>query len=160
MSDQPSEPLSHTGVKEPKPLSSKPFTYKMPRYLQYALRAEAVLLIVSLAVYLMLQYFGATYRFDKNSAADFVKTTESVLKSHKSITLKGFDSVRSEMAKALSVNNYQTVRIEYFFTGSDNGRFANTLDTASVTKLINKNCPRNSFSPKIQRGFVGQKRNE
>jgi hypothetical protein len=150
MSDRPPESLSQTGVKEPKPLTTKPFTYKMPRYLQYALRVEAAVLIASLAAYLLLQYFGATYRFDKNSAADFVKTTESVLKNHKSITVKGFDSVRSEMAKALSVNNYQTVRIEYFFPDSDKSTFTNTLDTAAVGKLIKgiKLVPETAFHQK------------
>lgn len=135
---------------EPKFIANKPFVYKMPKYLQYALLFEASVLIISLAVYLLLQYFGATYRFDNDSATDFVKTTESVLKNHKLITEEGFDSVRSEMAKALSANNYQTVNIKYFFSRTDNGLYASTLDTAAVSKLTNaiRVVPETSFHQK------------
>jgi hypothetical protein len=138
MTDQPSAPLTLSDSKITKPFTNKPFTYKMPKYLNYALRVETALLIISLAIYLLLMYLGATYRFDKNSAVDFVTTTTSVLKNHRSITNKGYDSVRSEMAKALSADNYQSVRIEYFFSGSDEHIYTNTLDTAAVRHLIDE----------------------
>jgi len=54
------------------------------------------------------------------------------------------------MAKALSTNNYQTVNIEYFFSGTDKGPYTNRLDTAAVTKLINgiSHAPETSFHQK------------
>src|SRR5665213_2345000 len=108
MTDQSSEPLLPGNMPNAKLPATKPFTYKMPKYLKYALRTELALLVISLGIYLLLQYFGATYRFDKNSAIDFIQTTGNVLQKHKSITVDGFDTVRLEMAKALSVNNYKS----------------------------------------------------
>jgi len=138
MIDQSSEPLLPGNMPNAKLPATKPFNYKMPKYLKYALRMELALLITSLGVYLLLQYFGATYRFDKNSAIDFLQTTSNVLQKHKSITVDGFDTVRLEMAKALSVNNYKSANIENFFPDSDKQLFVNTFNAQRTQSLSDK----------------------
>jgi len=151
MTDQPPATSSPNNIADPKLLTVKPFTYKMPKYLKYALRMELALLVVSLGVYLLLQYFGATYRFDKNSAADFIQTTSKVLQKHPSITVSGFDTVRLEMAKALSINNYKSANIENFFPDSDKKVFTNTFNAQRAQSLSDKikQLPDTSFHQKF-----------